>query len=224
MDSNGFLFVNPQKCVGCHMCEFACSLEKEGTIDPLKSRIRVVHISPFINLAITCRICEDTPCISACPQDALTQSTKTGAILVDDEKCNGCGWCIKACPYGAIRHDVDADTVLICDLCGGEPKCKEMCPEEAIEFVNSEAEIQEAWISISKKWLETSDFIMRKTRENIGRLAEKLGVEKTATMFNNSNDKSTTELLKEASEIMGRVEERYKELFQKEKLKNGEHN
>ena len=219
MHDRGFLFVNPQKCVGCHMCEFVCSLEKEGKIDPVKSRIRVVHISPFINLAITCRICDDTPCISACPRQALFQSEETGAIMVKEEKCDGCGWCIQACPYGAIRHDPDAERVMICDLCGGEPECREMCPEKAIEIVSSEEEIQEAWISISKKWLETSDFILRKTRENVGRLAQKVGIEQPNNS-NNINGKSTTDLLKEAAEIMEHVEERYKELFAKEKRKN----
>lgn len=194
MAGKDFLYVNPEKCVGCHICEFVCSWEKEGTFNPLKSRIRVIHIPPFIHLAITCRLCEGTPCITACPRDALFQSEKTGAILVDDDKCDGCGWCIEACPYGAIKYDVKADTVLICDLCDGNPKCKELCPEEAIEFMTTDSEIQEAWISVSKRWVEAS--------ENLIRMAKGEG---------------SIDVLKDAEEIMKRVEEKYKELFAKGK-------
>lgn len=190
----GFLFVNPQKCVGCHICEFVCSWEKEGTFNPLKSRIRVVHIPPFLNLALTCRLCEDTPCISACPRDALFTSPRTGAVLVDDAKCDGCGWCIEACPYGAIKHDEDINTVLVCDLCGGETKCKELCPEEAIEFMTSESEIQKAWVSASRKCIKAAENLM-----------DTLKGEGAADFF------------KDADEIMNRVEDKCKEIFAKKK-------
>jgi len=112
-----FVSADPNKCIGCCVCEYACSMVKEKTFNPTKSRIRAVRLNPLVNLAITCRLCEDPPCVAACPRDALTQSEETGIIMVDDEACNGCGWCIEACDYGAIMLHPETKVVYICDLC-----------------------------------------------------------------------------------------------------------
>ncbi len=189
-----FLSVNPEKCVGCSICEFACSQEKEEVLNPIKSRIRIIRGPPFIHLATTCRQCEDTPCIRACPKDALYQSEETGAILVNPEKCDGCMWCLEACDYGAIRYDRDANTVVICDLCDGNPKCKEMCPEEAIDFVAEESEIVKAWTAASKKWIDASEKLVQMTK-----------------------GEGVHDFLAESKEIMERIDEKCRELFEKEK-------
>ncbi|MFP3985675.1 MAG: 4Fe-4S dicluster domain-containing protein [Candidatus Bathyarchaeia archaeon] len=188
-----YLSVNPEKCVGCSICEFVCSLEKENMLNPLKSRIRIIRGPPFIHLATTCRQCEDTPCIRACPKEALHQSEETGAILVDDEKCDGCKWCLEACDYGAILYDKNAKTVVICDLCNGNPKCKEMCPEEAIDFVHEEADIVKAWIAASRKWIDASEKLVK------------------------MKSKGVADLLADSKEIMERIDAKYKELFEKKK-------
>ncbi len=189
-----FLSVNPEKCVGCSICEFACSLEKEGILNPVKSRIRIIRGPPFIHLATTCRQCEDTPCIRACPKEALYRSKETGAILVDDEKCDGCKWCLEACEYGAITYDKSAKTVRICDLCDGNPKCKEICPEEAIDFVSEESDIVKAWVAASRKWIDAS--------EKLVKMAKGEGV---------------ADFLEQSKEIMERIDEKCKELFEKKK-------
>ena len=60
---------------------------------------------------------------------ALTISKETGAVLVDKELCTGCGKCIDECP-GRIPHMHPSENyVLICDLCGGEPRCVKVCRE-----------------------------------------------------------------------------------------------
>ncbi|OYT44287.1 4Fe-4S dicluster domain-containing protein [Candidatus Bathyarchaeota archaeon] len=146
-----FITADPEKCVGCGICEYICAFEKEKVFNPLKSRIRVVRLDSVINLAVACRLCEDAPCVAACPRDALTQSEETGIILVDEDKCNGCGWCIEACDYGAITLHPDSKTVIVCDLCGGEPKCVEWCPEEALDFVSKDILAQKARITVVKK-------------------------------------------------------------------------
>jgi Fe-S-cluster-containing hydrogenase component 2 len=192
--SKKFLAVDPEKCVGCSICEFACSWEKEQVFNPLKSRIRILRGPPFIQLATTCRQCEDTPCIKACPKDALYQSEKTGAIMVEDDKCDGCKWCLEACEYGAIRYDPGANTVAICDLCDGEPKCKEFCPEEAIDFVAEETDITKAWVAASKQWIDASEKLIRM-----------------------SKGQEETDFLAESKEIMEHIDEKLKELFQVKK-------
>ena len=156
-----FLTVNPEKCVGCNICEYACSWAKEKTINPLRSRIRVVRLHPFVNQAIVCKLCEDPPCVVSCPRDALSQFEETGVIRVDADKCDGCGWCIEACSYGAIRYDYDERSVIICDLCDGDPQCKTSCPEEAIEFVSEDAEIQDTWVAALRVWVEEAKKLIR---------------------------------------------------------------
>lgn len=125
---------NSTKCVGCGICEYACSVEKEKTFNPLKSRIRVMRIDQIFNFAVTCKACINAPCVAACPEEALTQSKKTGTITVDETKCKGCCWCVEACRFGAISVDPSTHKPLICDKCGGDPKCIPTCPESALSL------------------------------------------------------------------------------------------
>jgi carbon-monoxide dehydrogenase iron sulfur subunit len=189
-----YLSVNPEKCVGCGICELACSQEKEDTLNPLKSRIRIIRGPPFIHLATTCRQCEDTPCIRACPKEALHQSEGTGAVLVDQEKCDGCKWCLEACAYGAITYDSEANTVIVCDLCDGKPVCKEMCPEEAIDFVSQESDIIETWVAASRKWIDASNRLVKMAK-----------------------GEGASDFLAESKEIMERVDGKYRELLEKKR-------
>jgi TPP-dependent indolepyruvate ferredoxin oxidoreductase alpha subunit len=131
---NQFVNCNPQKCVGCDICEYICSLEKEKVFNPVKSRIRAVRLDSLSNMAVTCRVCKEAPCVAACPKDALEQSTGNGTITVDEEKCDGCGWCIEACEYGAITLHRDTRKAIVCDTCEGDPQCIQWCPESALSF------------------------------------------------------------------------------------------
>lgn len=149
--SRKFVSADPEKCVGCAVCEYICSLEKEKVFNPLKSRIRIVRLHPLVNLAVTCRLCQDPACVAACPRDALTQSEETGVIMVDEDKCNGCGWCIEACDYGAITLHPESRVVFTCDLCENQPKCVEWCPEEALDFTTDVILSQKARRSAVKK-------------------------------------------------------------------------
>jgi TPP-dependent indolepyruvate ferredoxin oxidoreductase alpha subunit len=131
---NQFVDCNPKKCNGCVVCEYVCSMEKEETFNPVKSRIRAVRINPFSNIAMTCRTCVDAPCVSSCPKDALRQSTETKTIIVDEQYCNGCGWCLEACEYGAITLHPTTRKAIVCDTCGGDPVCIQWCPESALSL------------------------------------------------------------------------------------------
>ncbi len=148
-----FVSADPDKCVGCQVCEYACSWTKEKAFSPIKSRIRVVRINQLANMATTCRLCEDPACVRACPRDALTQSEKTGEIIVDEEKCDGCGWCIEACEHGAMMLHPEKKVVFVCDLCKelGEPQCVKWCPEEALTLVTSDVLAQKARIGAVRK-------------------------------------------------------------------------
>jgi len=145
---------DPEKCTGCTVCEYICSLTKENAFSSQKSRIRTMRLHPLINISIACRLCTPAPCVTACPRDALTQSEQTGVIMVDDDKCDGCSWCIEACDYGAITLHPEKKVVRICDLCEKEkdgPRCVKWCPEEALDFVTKEVLSQKARIAVTKK-------------------------------------------------------------------------
>jgi TPP-dependent indolepyruvate ferredoxin oxidoreductase alpha subunit len=129
-----FVSCDPLKCTGCVVCEYACSMEKEQVFNPLKSRIRAIRLDPLSNAAIACRACKEAPCVTACPEKALMQSDETGVVMVDENKCNGCGWCIEACEYGAITLHPNKQKVIVCDVCNGEPVCIQFCPEGALNL------------------------------------------------------------------------------------------
>jgi carbon-monoxide dehydrogenase iron sulfur subunit len=151
-DSREFVAVDPGKCNGCGICESVCSLEKsEGQWNPLTSRIRVLRLNPVLNVAMACRFCKDARCVTACPEKALVQSVANGVLIVDERKCKGCDWCIQACPHGGIALHPDTRLVVACDLCGGEPKCIDFCPEEALELVSDDDAAERIWNAAIEK-------------------------------------------------------------------------
>jgi Fe-S-cluster-containing hydrogenase component 2 len=151
-ESRKFVSVDPSKCTGCGICEYACALEKgEAVWNPIKSRIRVVRMTPLFNFALACRFCEDAKCVAACPENALTQCEKTGILMVNEKKCKGCDWCIQACPHGGITLHPDKGIAIACDFCDGEPKCVEFCPEEALDSVSTDEETEKRFTDAMEK-------------------------------------------------------------------------
>ena len=116
-------------CSGCRLCEIACSEKHEGLTWPEASRIRVVEIIPGIPIPVLCVQCPDYPCISSCPTKALRVDDNTGAVIVDEGLCTLCGNCVEACPGSIPRIVKGKSSVVICDLCGGEPACVNACSE-----------------------------------------------------------------------------------------------
>jgi Fe-S-cluster-containing hydrogenase component 2 len=187
--SRKFVAVDPAKCTGCSLCEYVCVLEKNEPLwNPLRSRIRVIRLTPAFNLALTCRFCENAPCVRACPRKALTQSEE-GFILVDEAKCDRCGWCIQACPYGGISLHPDKTSVLVCDLCKDKPEgpqCVEFCPEEALEIVTEDETVTKKWVAAMEKVPANIEkltnlvkrrewaFLFEEAEERARRLSEKL--------------------------------------------------
>jgi Fe-S-cluster-containing hydrogenase component 2 len=133
-----FVVSDPEKCTGCGVCELVCSAVKEGGFNPLLSRIRMSHMEPFANMAIACRLCETPKCVKSCPRKALTADEKTGVILVDEQKCDGCRWCMEACEFGVIFVHKDKKISTVCDLCQLDPKCVAFCPQEALSLMTGE--------------------------------------------------------------------------------------
>ncbi len=121
-------------CIGCHLCELACSIKHDRVINPLLSRITILTQpeSP-VSIQKTCMQCRDAPCMRVCPVSAITYNAKTGAYEINQERCIGCYECAYACPFGAIIINARAQ-VIKCDLCGGDPECVKVCPTNALIY------------------------------------------------------------------------------------------
>jgi len=198
--SRKFVSVDPSKCTGCGICEYACTLEKGETVwNPLRSRIRVVRMTPLFNFALACRSCEDAQCVKACPEKALIQCENTGVIMVKEKACKGCDWCIQACPHGGISLHPDKGIAIACDLCNGEPQCVESCPEEALELVPSD---------------EAADKRFNDALEHLPEATEKL----TSTVKN----KDWKPMLAEAEKRSMKVSEKLEDLNKKAALQKSE--
>lgn len=142
------LVVDPAKCTGCEICEAACVFAHEGKFIAANSRIQRIRIEPVINYAMSCQFCTDPPCVAVCPQKCLDKEEKTGVIRVNEQKCDGCSFCIRACPFGAITLHTTRKKAIICDLCDSteekEPQCAKYCPKEAIKVKSITSLAQES--------------------------------------------------------------------------------
>lgn len=135
MQEHKSILTHPDLCTGCRICEITCSMVRYGTFSPRRAAITVsVRFDGLIDYPIVCRQCVNPFCVRVCPLDALKRDEKTGAIVVNKEKCNGCGLCVKYCPEEAIKIDPSSHVAVKCDLCGGDPVCVKYCPTQALEY------------------------------------------------------------------------------------------
>jgi formate dehydrogenase iron-sulfur subunit len=86
-----------------------------------------------------CKHCTHAGCLDVCPTGALFR-TEFGTVVVQPDVCNGCGYCVTACPYGVIDIRKDDGRAFKCTLCydrlkeGQTPACAQACPTESIQF------------------------------------------------------------------------------------------
>jgi formate dehydrogenase iron-sulfur subunit len=86
-----------------------------------------------------CKHCTSAACLEVCPTGALFR-TEFGSVVVQQDVCNGCGYCVPACPFGVIDRRQEDGRVFKCTLCydrqkdGLEPACAKACPTDSIQF------------------------------------------------------------------------------------------
>jgi formate dehydrogenase iron-sulfur subunit len=86
-----------------------------------------------------CKHCTHAACLDVCPTGALFR-TEFGTVVVQGDICNGCGYCVPACPYGVIDQRKDDGRVFKCTMCydrltdGLMPACATACPTQSIQF------------------------------------------------------------------------------------------
>ena len=86
-----------------------------------------------------CKHCTSAACLEVCPTGSLFR-TEFGTVVVQEDICNGCGYCVTACPFGVIERREEDGRAWKCTLCydrlkgGLEPACAKACPTESIQF------------------------------------------------------------------------------------------
>jgi formate dehydrogenase iron-sulfur subunit len=86
-----------------------------------------------------CKHCTDAACLDVCPTGALFR-TEFGTVVVQQDVCNGCGYCVPACPFGVLDRREPDGRVWKCTLCydrlkdDREPACAQACPTQSIQF------------------------------------------------------------------------------------------
>lgn len=139
------ILVRYDRCTGCLSCQIACAVAHSDTKSllgavvagekPLK-RI-FVHQIESVKIPLSCRHCEDAPCIDACIAGAMHR-TSEGMVINEGgtHQCTGCWMCVMVCPFGVIRDMPDQRRAVKCDRAcfdgSDQPACVRACPTDAL--------------------------------------------------------------------------------------------
>jgi formate dehydrogenase iron-sulfur subunit len=155
-------FTDTSVCIGCKACEVACKewnrVPEDGLTLTGMSFDNTVGLGAdswrhvafvergdqggefrWLMSSDVCKHCTDAACLDVCPTGALMR-TEFGTVVVQEDICNGCGYCVPACPYGVIDQRKEDGRVFKCTLCydrlgvGQEPACAKACPTDSIQF------------------------------------------------------------------------------------------
>ncbi len=165
MTRMGF-FTDTSVCIGCKACEVACkewndvpedglnflarSYDNTGALGastwrhvafieqrkPLGDQVSDVR---WLMSSDVCKHCTSAACLEVCPTGSLMR-TEFGTVVVQQDICNGCGYCVPACPFGVIDRRESDGRAWKCTLCydrlkgGLEPACAKACPTDSIQF------------------------------------------------------------------------------------------
>jgi formate dehydrogenase iron-sulfur subunit len=160
-------FTDTTLCIGCKACEVACKQWNQLPDDgfeltgmsydntaalgastwrhvtfaerPIGPDGRLGGSIAWKMMSDVCKHCERAGCLEACPTGAILR-TEHATIYIQPDVCNGCGYCIPACPFGVVARRNDDGRAFKCTLCydrlqgGLEPACAKACPTDSIQF------------------------------------------------------------------------------------------
>jgi formate dehydrogenase iron-sulfur subunit len=159
--------IDVSKCIGCKACQSAClewnDLHEEvGTNtgvydnphDLTTATYTLMRFTEWVNPETDdlewlirkdgCMHCEDPGCLKACPAPGAIVQYSNGIVDFDHDKCIGCGYCVKGCPFNIPRISSVTHKAHKCTLCsdrvavGQGPACAKACPTQAIVFGTKE--------------------------------------------------------------------------------------
>jgi formate dehydrogenase iron-sulfur subunit len=123
-----------------------------------------------------CKHCSSAACLEVCPTGALFR-TEFGSVVVQQDVCNGCGYCVPACPFGVIDRREEDGRAFKCTLCydrlkdGLEPACAKACPTDSIQFGPLEelrASADERLAALHDRGVEEARLYLRDEADGIG--------------------------------------------------------
>ena len=155
-------FTDTSICIGCKACEVACkewngvpddgldflalSYDNTGALGASTWRHVAFVEQPVADAGVrwlmssdVCKHCTHAACLDVCPTGALFR-TEFETVVVQDDVCNGCGYCIPACPFGVIDRREPDGRAWKCTLCYDRlksdltPACAQACPTQSIQF------------------------------------------------------------------------------------------
>jgi formate dehydrogenase iron-sulfur subunit len=186
-------FTDTSVCIGCKACEVACKewnlIPEDGRVWTGESYDHTSQLDAntwrhvafveqrkplltngdgstglrWLMESDVCKHCTHAACLDVCPTGSLFR-TEFGTVVVQEDICNGCGYCVPACPFGVLdqrkipstlsvghkpdlpamgpfeRGEKEDGRVFKCTLCydrlkgGHEPACAKACPTESIQF------------------------------------------------------------------------------------------
>jgi formate dehydrogenase iron-sulfur subunit len=162
-------FTDTSVCIGCKACEVACKEWNEVPEDGLDftgwsyDNTKSLSADTWRHVAFVeqdlpregdvegpagmrwlmssdvCKHCTSAACLEVCPTGALFR-TEFETVVVQADVCNGCGYCVPACPFGVISRREEDGRAWKCTLCydrlkvGEEPACAHACPTNSIQF------------------------------------------------------------------------------------------
>jgi len=113
-------------------------VEQRRPLDLVEEADRVDEMRWLMSSDV-CKHCTNAPCLDVCPTGALFR-TEFGTVVVQEDVCNGCGYCVPACPFGVLDKREEDGRVWKCTLCydrlkaDQEPACAKACPTNSIQF------------------------------------------------------------------------------------------
>jgi Fe-S-cluster-containing dehydrogenase component len=129
------VLVDLDRCIACRSCEQACLFQQADLNRGWSSNIFVrLDMEQRRIYTGTCLQCDPALCMEACPVGGITRDPETGAVIVDKAACIGCGTCVAACIFGYMHLDPFLEKATKCDLCGGNPKCVQVCMAKALHY------------------------------------------------------------------------------------------